>query len=336
VTATPLRPDRASVCVTVMHRSGTSFAARVLELVGVSLGSSEGLLPPGGDNPAGYFENKAIQELDDELLAHLGGSWDQPPVLDPGWEQSPELDRFRDRAAAVIDRDFPTEDGRNLLGPSPLIGFKDPRVSLLLPFWRTVVPVVATVVLVRDPREVAASLRVRNDITGPEAAVLWLRYLLAATSDDPGHLLLCHRDFFGAIDATVDRIIAHLGLPEPGEDARRAIRRHIDPDLDHHRSVGTAGAEPAAPDNPVEALAARVWNDGTPTLTVLDPVVADAIRRGWLRSPAQSEALARARAEAVSFKEQLKRRNEVVKALKEGRPPPPPLPETPAVDPDRS
>ena len=334
----PLRPDRPTVCVTGMHRSGTSFAARVLELVGVTLGSSDGLLPPGSDNPAGYFENKAIQELDDELLAHLGGSWDQPPVLDPGWALAPDLDPFRARGAAVIDRDFPldaTVDGAGS-APARLIAFKDPRVSLLLPFWRTVVPIVATVTLVRDPDEVAASLGVRHGIDGPDAALLWLRYLLAATTGDPGHLLLSHRDFFDRIDPTVDRIIAHLGLPEPGEDARAEVRRHIDPGLDHHRSAGDGHDGPVDPVNPVEALARRVWNDGDPEVGLLDPLVADGVLRGWLRTPAQGEALAQARAEAVSFKEQLKRRNEVVKALKEGRPPPAALPETPAADPDRA
>ena len=45
-----------------------------------------GMLRPGPDNPKGYFEVQAIVQLDDELLAHLGGAWDQPPVLDPGWE----------------------------------------------------------------------------------------------------------------------------------------------------------------------------------------------------------------------------------------------------------
>lgn len=327
-------PGTPTVCVTGMHRSGTSLAARALELLGVSLGSPEGLLPPGSDNPAGYFENKAIQELDDELLAHLGGAWDQPPVLDPGWELDPGLDPFRERARVVLDRDFGPAADR----PEGPIGFKDPRVSLLLPFWRTVTPVVATVVLVRDPREVAASLATRNDLGAPEAAVLWLRYLLAATADDPGHLLVLHRDFLDDLDRTLDRVVGHLGLPEPSAAVREAIREHIDPGLDHHRARASGPEAPVAAtaSTPLEAMALLVWNDGRPDLGALDPVVLDALARGWIRSPAQTEALARARAEAVSFKEQLKRRNDVVRALKQGIAPPPPLPETPVADADLS
>ena len=34
-------------------------------------------------------------EFDETLLGHLGGAWDQPPVLDPGWAQQSSLDPFR-------------------------------------------------------------------------------------------------------------------------------------------------------------------------------------------------------------------------------------------------
>src|SRR5215471_18740011 len=125
-----------------MHRSGTSFATSALHHLGVSLGAEQGLLPPGPDNPAGYFENKDIQELDDELLAHLGGAWDRPPRLAPGWATAAELDPFRTRATVILDRDFAAA-----VGDGRLIGFKDPRASLLLPFWRTVLPIERTVVL---------------------------------------------------------------------------------------------------------------------------------------------------------------------------------------------
>ena len=64
------------------------------------------MLRPGPDNPKGYFEVQSIMQLDDELLAHLGGAWDQPPVLDPGWEHTPGLEPFRARAAEILDDTF--------------------------------------------------------------------------------------------------------------------------------------------------------------------------------------------------------------------------------------
>jgi hypothetical protein len=324
-TAATWRPVDAPevVIVSGMHRSGTSFAARAIELLGISLGRPDGLLAPGSDNPAGYWENRAIQELDDELLAHLGGSWDHPPVLDPGWHERDDLAPFVTRAAAILERDFATEAAA---GP---VGFKDPRLSLLVPFWRRVVPIRTTIVLVRDPRDVAASLAARNTMGVPEASVLWLRYLLAAAQDDPGHLLLTHGAFFTDLDVTLDRIADHLGRPRPDDAARAAVRDHLDPTLDHHRASGTART---SDENPLVALALDVWNDGEPDVAAIDATVAAGLARGWIRAPADSEALASARAEAVSFKEQLKRRNEIVKALKAGRTPPPPLPPTPEID----
>ena len=155
-------------------------------------------MEPGPDNEAGYWENRPIKELDDDLLAHLGGSWDSPPVLAPGWEHDSALAEFRVRATETIEATFGPVPSR--IGP---IGWKDPRLSLLLPFWRTVCPVEGTIVIVRNPSEVAASLAARND-TDTTAA-----HLLAgsdtcsprSTNDEEQHLLLDH-DRFSRIPST--------------------------------------------------------------------------------------------------------------------------------------
>jgi hypothetical protein len=296
------------MCLIGMHRSGTSLAARILSLLGVSLGSPEGLLPPGPDNPAGYWENKSIQEFDDELLAALGGAWDHPPVLEAGWYADPDLDPQRERARHILDADF-SLDGTSAAA-ARWIGFKDPRVSLLLPFWRTVLPVDSTIVVVRDPREVAGSLASRNDIGPAQAATLWMRYLFAATAADPGHLLVTNRELFDDLDGALARMAGHLGLPPATPEVRAAAAAHVDPGLRHHQ------ADDARPDeNPVMELALTVWNGGRPDLDAPPPALVEAIGQGWLRPAADGEALAAARAEAVSFKEQLKRRNEKVRAL---------------------
>ena len=119
---------------------------------------------PGPDNPAGYWENRAVKELDDELLAHLGGAWDQPPLLEPGWALDPGLDPFRERALEILGRDL----ARPSSGGGPM-GCKEPRLCLLHPFWRTVVAISHTVVVVRHPVEVVASLRRRNGMEPGQA-----------------------------------------------------------------------------------------------------------------------------------------------------------------------
>jgi hypothetical protein len=286
-----------------MHRSGTSFAAGALRFLGVSLGDPERHMRPGGDNPAGYFELQSVMELNEELLAHLGGAWDQPPVLDPGWEADPGLEPFRARATQVLDEAFtPATIGVG----GTTIAWKDPRLSLLLPFWRTVIPVAATIVLVRDPLEVAASLGSRKyAVAAPQAASLWLRYLYAAVANDPGHLLVRYDDFFNDLRGTMTAIAQHFGVPVPNDAAVAATNEHLDPSLRHH----DVDAPPPELASPLMDIALAVWAGGAVDLGALHPTVADAFARGWLRPPEDGELLARARAEAVRLRETLRARN---------------------------
>jgi hypothetical protein len=296
----PLERDGTStaVCVAGMHRCGTSFVAGALRFLGVSLGDPERLMPPGPDNPVGYFEIEAVMEFNEGLLAHLGGAWDQPPVLDPGWEQDSSLDPFRSRASVILDEVFGPAAERG-----ELIGFKDPRLSLLLPFWRTVTPIATTIVLVRDPAEVAASLAARKyRVEGPQAASLWLRYLFAATANDPDHLVLRYRDLFDDLSGTLAAIARHIGVAPPDTRAEDAVRAHLEPSLRHH----VAESSPSA-DNPLIELAVAVWNGGEINLDFVPPVVANGIARGWFRPPVDGELLARARADVVTLKESVRR-----------------------------
>jgi hypothetical protein len=282
-----------------MHRSGTSFTAKALQLLGASLGGSEDLMAPGPDNPAGYWENRDIKELNDEILARLGGAWDLPPVLEPGWEHDESLDPLRSRASAVLNAAFSTSPAA-----SGVIAWKDPRISLLLPFWRTVTPIAATIVVVREPREVAASLRTRNGIDVPQAMLLWLRYLYAGTANDPDHLLVRDRDFFVDLPGTLSRMAAHVGLASPSKAVTQDASAHLDPSLRHHIAEDGGSTNK----NPIVAMAAMVWNNGSIDLECFPSAVTDAIRFGWIRPPIDGELLARARAEVVTMRDRIRQR----------------------------
>jgi len=300
----------AAVCVSGMHRSGTSFVASALPALGISLGDPDRLMQPGPDNPAGYFEVQSILDLNQEILAHLGGAWDAPPVLDPGWEHDPGLAPFRDRALRIIDDSFGPVEER-----PALIGFKDPRLSMLLPLWRLVTPITTTIVLVRDPAEVVASLGARRyPVDGPQAAGLWLRYLFAATANDPDHLMVRYGDIFDDLPRTLGAIAAHLGIAPPDAAAEAAALERLDPSLRHHRKAQTP-----APDDPVMAVARAVWNDGAVDLGLLPAAAADALARGWLRPPVDGDLLARARAMTVRLQETLRQRDRQLAALEVDR-----------------
>lgn len=63
---------RRLVIVLGMHRSGTSALSRSLMALGLSLGQS--LLDPQPDNPLGYWEDREIVAINEEVLASSGSS----------------------------------------------------------------------------------------------------------------------------------------------------------------------------------------------------------------------------------------------------------------------
>src|SRR5881397_1961564 len=108
-------------CITGMHRSGTSLVAGIVNILGVDLGPPESMWEPDEANPRGYWEQAEIVDLNDEILAVLGGSWRDPPVLEEGWEASTRLEESRGRATALV---------KQLFGRADKACWKDPRTSL--------------------------------------------------------------------------------------------------------------------------------------------------------------------------------------------------------------
>jgi hypothetical protein len=228
----PARPPAGVVCVTGMHRSGTSLVARVLNLIGVYLGPEDELVAAGPDNELGFWENAAIVRLNDEILATFGGSALEPPLLPDEWEKRPELEDLRHRAEQLI--------GRTLADGGP-VGWKDPRTSLTLPFWRAVVPVTASLLCLRDPVEVARSLSVRQGMDEETAARLWLIYCISAYRADPRRLVVRYDEFFDDHEAAARRIAAFLGLPEPSPSTLADIGSFVEWRLRHHRAEANGG-----------------------------------------------------------------------------------------------
>lgn len=135
------------ICVAGMHRSGTSMVAALLRSGGLYLGEEADLLPPAEGNPEGYFENRKFVDLNEELLARLGGGYFRPPAFAPGCVE----------AAASALRGKVEDALRGFAGREPW-GWKDPRNSLTLPFWASLVPDLRTVICLRHPWDVADSL----------------------------------------------------------------------------------------------------------------------------------------------------------------------------------
>ena len=233
------------VCVLGMHRSGTSLVAGLMRHLGIDLGPDEELLPPDSNNPSGYFELRELVYLNNEILAHYGGTWDELPELPRGWEDSDELAEIRDRAGRLLTRRF---------AASPQWAWKDPRTCVTLPFWQGLAPDLRYVICVRNPVDVADSLRSREGEERGlvEHALDWLRHTasaLAYTAGRPRVVVHCER-FFEDSEHELRRLAVFLGredrLDEP--ETTRRIREFIDPALVHARSASTAIADhPAMP-----------------------------------------------------------------------------------------
>ena len=199
--------DSRPICIAGMHRSGTSMAARLLHLAGLDLGPEEDLSPPKPENADGFWENVRFVEINECLLEANGGSWDS--VVPVGNESVQGVLGSR---AALIAASF-----RN----SESWGWKDPRNSLTLRFWREIFPRLRLVVCVRNPLEVAISLSRRNQISYEASLKLWLEYnrhVLAASS--ASERLVVHYDaFFYQSGREVARLLDFANLPRQNSDS---------------------------------------------------------------------------------------------------------------------
>ncbi len=180
------------------------MVARLLRDCGLNLGPEADLMPAQPDNPDGFWENLRFVAINDEILNSLGGAWDLPPKHDADFSDE-QLDPLRAKARSLVG-EFDSQR---------VWGWKDPRNSLTLPFWQAVIPRLRILVVVRNPLEVAYSMRKRNGTSYAFGLRLWEIYnrrLLERTKTD--NRLITHYDaFFENSKAELDRITSFLGLP---------------------------------------------------------------------------------------------------------------------------
>jgi hypothetical protein len=224
--------DQEIICVLGMHRSGTSLLTRILNLIGVDLGPTEGLTTePIAANPKGYWEHHQLTAISDAILKRYGGSWDKPPLLPRGWETDGAIDDLRDRAEQLI---------RDQFAEVPLWGWKDPRTCLTLPFWQRLLPNLRYIICLRNPVDVARSLEQRDRLSAEMSSNLWITYVSFALrySDGKPRLMIFYEDIMNDGLRELQRLAEFLGRPERAEqaDVKEAVQEFIDPGLQHQRA----------------------------------------------------------------------------------------------------
>jgi GT2 family glycosyltransferase len=212
---------QTAICIAGAHRSGTSMLTRLLHACGLFLGPKNALMPPQADNPDGFWEHLGFVALNDELLNLLGGAWDLPPKADETFMR-PELDPLRLKARLLMES----------FDSARVWGWKDPRNSLTLPFWRNLLTGMKTVIMVRNPLEVAYSMKERNGTSYSFGLRLWEIYnrrLIEATGE-PSRLITHYDSFFEDAESELGRIAEFIYLPDTQISSAAALvtkrRRH--------------------------------------------------------------------------------------------------------------
>ncbi len=161
-----------AIVVVGMHRSGTSALSGELNNLGVFMGKRL-FKAQKGVNDKGFWENARLVKINSQLLEAANSDWDDPTGLkctSTSFSKS-----FFDKACRFVQAEY---------GDAPLWGMKDPRTSMLLPFWDKVfneVDVKPNIILmIRHPLEVAASLSKRDGFSQQKGLILWLNYNFAS------------------------------------------------------------------------------------------------------------------------------------------------------------
>ena len=152
-----------------MHRSGTSALAGALGLLGAALPSN--MLGATEANPKGHFEPAAVLAINKQILSALTSCWYDFCDVDLD-----SLDaHFITRLQEAIQCEY---------RESAVFVIKDPRICRLLPLFKSAIENLGAspcvVFCLRDPLEVAHSLKRRNGISLSHGHCLWLRYMLDA------------------------------------------------------------------------------------------------------------------------------------------------------------
>jgi hypothetical protein len=154
------------------HRSGTSAVTGALGALGFTVPGVNDRMDWPESNPE-HWESLSLSLFNEDLLERLGGSWDAPPEVPDDWRRGPALGGVRDPGGLLT---VAFVEG----GPSV---WKDPRICLLLDYWREALTAPLAAVLVwRSPLAVTRSLAQRDGLDLLDGLALWERYNRSALS----------------------------------------------------------------------------------------------------------------------------------------------------------
>ena len=228
------------VCICGMHRSGTSMIVRLLNICGLHLGPTEKMIPPHPDNPRGYWEHIDFMNINNRILASFGGGWDYLPQFPPNWTSNDKIKQIKQEAIHLTD---------SFEGYSNW-GWKDPRNSLTVAFWKKIMPNLKVIICIRNPLEVALSLRKRNGSSIFFGLNLWQSYYrsLLCTVKIGERMVTNYETYFRRPKDELSRVLDWIGMDTRNDRIDAAIssintqlhrnRHYMSPSMDNRPQIG--------------------------------------------------------------------------------------------------
>jgi hypothetical protein len=159
-----------------MHRSGTSLIAELVYRWGAYT-VEEKLLPATSMNPRGFWEHSPLLQFNNELLDVIGSPWPAPlvrrdKVALAGLSSEPY---YRDKAQALLSE---------MRGGGRPWFWKDPKLVVLLPFWKRLWGEVIYVVPIRNPVDIAISYQTWWSYPISASLLVWQEYMSSILRHD--------------------------------------------------------------------------------------------------------------------------------------------------------
>lgn len=228
----PSSQQRRAILVLGMHRSGTSALTGIVNALGAA--APKTLMENNYDNPTGFFESMSLMLAHDELLASAGSAWDDWRRFDPQASGPEVLRRHRKKIKALVRREF---------GDEQLIVIKDPRICRFVAFTSSILDELhiapVAILPVRNPLEVALSLKRRNGFALPKSILLWLRHVLEAEfySRNMPRVFLSYEGLLGDWRYHVDKVAQKTGLiwPNRSNGSEHKVDEFLAVDMRHEK-----------------------------------------------------------------------------------------------------
>ncbi len=205
-----------------MHRSGTSFVARVLHEAGVYLGES--LMGVESSNLLGHWESWGAVAINEEILSDSSGSWKNPPAhIVPTIQTQQKITSFIQQ----LNTKLPA-------------GWKDPRTTLTFPLWEKSLNGYCLIACFRHPLSVAHSLATRDGLPLQEGLDLWVDYNQALKNyceDKKAEVFWFDYD----ADPAEHFLIIQAILKKLGLNPTARSMNLFNPHLKHHQFSGATG-----------------------------------------------------------------------------------------------